>query len=88
MPMETPPRRTVIRARALRRAMTLPELHLWQILRAKPAGVKFRRQHPHGPYILDFFCMSARVAIEVDWHSARHGNNPRRDEKRDAWLRH
>ena len=38
----------VIRARGLRREMTLPEGVLWQVLRKRPAGMKFRRQHPIG----------------------------------------
>ncbi|MEJ1968138.1 MAG: DUF559 domain-containing protein [Rhizomicrobium sp.] len=58
---------TFKRARALRRKMTLPEILLWQQLRGrKLRGLSFRRQHPVGPYILDFFCASAALAIEVD----------------------
>jgi very-short-patch-repair endonuclease len=36
--------------------MTPPEIRLWQILRTRPAGLKFRHQHPAGPYVLDFLC--------------------------------
>src|SRR5205085_11001890 len=43
-------------ARKLRRKMTLPEVILWHWLRQRPNGLKFRRQHPTGPYVLDFFC--------------------------------
>ncbi|HXC26532.1 MAG TPA: DUF559 domain-containing protein [Stellaceae bacterium] len=51
----------------LRRNMSLPEVVLWQALRhGRLAGLRFRRQHPVGPYILDFFCASVRLAIEVD----------------------
>jgi very-short-patch-repair endonuclease len=57
---------TVIHARELRRGMTAPELKLWRELRLRPDGLKFRRQHPVGPYVLDFYCPAARVAIEVD----------------------
>ena len=53
-------------ARKLRRKMTLPEVILWHWLRQRPQGLKFRRQHPTGPYVLDFFCSDARLAIEVD----------------------
>jgi very-short-patch-repair endonuclease len=74
-------------ARALRRKMTLPEVLLWQALRGSPSGLKFRRQHPTGPYILDFFCSDARLAIEVDGEAHSRGNHPKRDAERDAWLR-
>jgi len=77
---------TVARARALRRAMSPPEAALWQILRARPGGLKFRRQHPAGPYVLDFYCPAARLAIEIDGIAHEMGANPERDERRDAWL--
>ena len=61
------PDRTFQRARHLRRGMSLPEIVLWQALRKlRLGGLRFRRQHPIGPYILDFYCPSARLAIEVD----------------------
>jgi very-short-patch-repair endonuclease len=44
----------------------LPETLLWRELRARPGGYKFRRQHPAGVYVLDFYCASVRLAIEVD----------------------
>ena len=74
------------RARRLRRQMSPPEVVLWQHLRGRPGGFKFRRQHPAGPYTLDFFCREAAVAIEVDGAAHGMGDNPRRDERRDAWL--
>ena len=80
-----PPRKTVIRARRLRREMTLPEVLLWQRLRAQHR-FKFRRQHPIGPYVLDFFCTSAMMAVEVDGAAHVMGGNPRRDVRRDEWL--
>ncbi len=50
------PKRTVERARELRRKLTLPEVILWTALRGqKLGGARFRRQHPIGPYILDFY---------------------------------
>ena len=76
----------VERARRLRREMSPPEVALWQHLRTRPAGFKFRRQHPAHPYTLDFFCREAAVAIEVDGDSHGMGDNPERDERRDAWL--
>jgi len=80
-------RRTVAKARALRRTMTPPEIRLWQILRTRPAGLKFRHQHPAGPFVLDFYCASAKLVIEVDGAAHDMGNNPDRDARRDEWLR-
>jgi very-short-patch-repair endonuclease len=81
------PSKTVDRARRLRRAMTLPEAILWRELRRRTlAGFRFRRQHPVGPYVLDFYCPEARLALEVD--GAAHDNPTRaaQDEHRTAWL--
>ncbi len=67
--------------------MSLPEGLVWQELRRRQAeGVYFRRQHPLGPYVLDFYCARARLAIEID--GARHGEDDRhvRDQARDRWL--
>ena len=79
---------TFDRARMLRRAMTLPEVILWQALRGgRLDGLRFRRQHPIGPYILDFYCTSARLALEVDGRLAHdHPDRVRHDTRRDAWL--
>jgi very-short-patch-repair endonuclease len=78
---------TYIRAKAFRRQMTPPEARLWTQLRASRfAGHKFRRQHPIGPYILDFYCPAARLAVEVD--GAIHGCEDAQvhDRRRTAWL--
>ena len=66
--------------------MTLPEGLLWRELRKRPDGLKFRRQHPSGVYVLDFYCSDARLAIEVDGIAHSMGDNPARDEARDAWF--
>ena len=79
--------RAVKGARRQRRDMTLPEVILWQALRKQANGLKFRRQHPSGVYILDFFCSDARLAIEVDGEAHNRGDRPARDQARDAWLR-
>jgi very-short-patch-repair endonuclease len=71
-------------ARRLRRDLSLPEKLLWVRLRAGP--VRFRRQHPLGPYILDFYCPAAKLAIEVDGEAHDMGDRPQRDEVRTAWL--
>jgi len=78
--------RSKLAARKLRRALTLPEVLLWQELRKMPTGLRFRRQHPAGPYVLDFYCAVARLAIEVDGDAHSRGMRPSRDAIRDDWL--
>jgi very-short-patch-repair endonuclease len=77
----------ILRARALRRAPTPPEFRLWLLLRQRPDGLKFRKQHPLGSYTLDFYCPAVKLVIEVDGDSHSMGDNPARDRRRDAWLR-
>jgi very-short-patch-repair endonuclease len=77
----------VMKARELRRSPTLPEGLLWQRLRIRPGDLKFRRQHPIGPYIVDFYCPAARLVVEVDGESHGMGDRPARDARRDHWLR-
>ena len=78
---------TYERARQLRRRMTLPEVILWQALRKRGlARSRFRRQHPIGPYILDFYCAGARLAVEVDGRGHEIASQFRHDARRDAWL--
>jgi very-short-patch-repair endonuclease len=84
--MRTSTRKTADRARALRREMSLPEVLLWQALRTRPGGFKFRHQHPAGSYVLDFYCVAAALCIEVDGAAHDMGENPPRDARRDAWL--
>lgn len=73
------------RARAMRRRPTESENALWQHLRGrKLGGYKFRRQHPIGPYIADFFCHQARLVVEVDGES--HVHDGEYDAERTAWL--
>jgi very-short-patch-repair endonuclease len=54
------------RALKLRKQQTFAEEILWNYLRTKPLGFRFRRQHPFSVYILDFYCHSLELAIEVD----------------------
>jgi len=64
------------RARELRRAATRAEGRLWFRLRgAQLAGFSFRRQHPVGPYVLDFYCPAAKLAVELggDEHGTPEG---------------
>jgi very-short-patch-repair endonuclease len=80
------PPETIRRARRLRREMSLPEVLLWQALRARPEGLKFRHQHPAGPYSADFFCHEAQLIVEVDGEAHDRGDRPERDAARDAWF--
>ena len=73
----------VKRARALRNNPTATERVLWDRLRQrKLGGLKFRRQAPLGPYVLDFLCLRHRLVIEADGPF----HDPERDAIRDAWL--
>jgi len=78
---------TMKRARASRRKMTLPEVILWGELRGRRLkGLRFRRQHGLGAYILDFYLPSHRIAIEVDGQGHDHPDQVLHDQIRDAWL--
>jgi very-short-patch-repair endonuclease len=56
-----------IAARQLRRNMTPAELKLWNALRNRQLdGLKFRPQHPVGPFILDFWCPACKLVVELD----------------------
>src|SRR6516165_3905495 len=82
------PRKTIHRAQRLRRTLSAPEVMLWNRLRKRVSSKPvFRRQHPIGPYVLDFYCAKARLAIELDGMSHDMGDRPQRDLRRDAWLK-
>ena len=73
----------VARSRQLRRESSFPERLLWSRLRnGRCAGLKFRRQQPLGPYVADFFCPSARVAVELDGRS--HDGREDEDNQRQS----
>jgi very-short-patch-repair endonuclease len=81
------PTKTIGTAQRLRRQLSVPEARLWNRLRRRsPAQPAFRRQHPIGPFVLDFYCAKARLAIEIDGASHNMGDRPQRDIRRDAWL--
>ncbi len=84
--MLTGPGATIAKARTLRAEMSLPEVLLWRELRRRPGGFRFRRQHPAGPYVLDFARLQGRLAIEIDGEAHRRGGKPAHDEVRDTWL--
>lgn len=70
-------------AKSLRRRAPLNERRIWALLRDRRLdGLKFRRQEPLGPYVVDFICFKGRLVIEADGplHEAE------RDRERDAWL--
>lgn len=74
-------------AQHLRRRLTLPEGLLWRAIKAgKADGLKFRKQHPIGSYVLDFYCHEMRLCVEIDGASHGFGNRPQLDARRDAWL--
>ena len=81
------PKDTLIRVRQLRNDMSLPEVMLWKEMRKRPDGLKFRRQHPAGKYILDFYCAAARLAIEIDGWGHDSADAGTRDAARSAFLR-
>ncbi|NWF82164.1 MAG: endonuclease domain-containing protein, partial [Chloroflexi bacterium] len=76
------------RVRELRKNATEAEALLWKILRNRAFhGAKFRRQHPVGGYILDFYCHEARLAIELDGSQHSEGEQIKYDEERTKILR-
>jgi very-short-patch-repair endonuclease len=80
----TGPESTKKRARQLRQTMSKPERLLWWALRNNQLGPHIRKQHPAGRYVLDFYCDSAKLCIEVDGQA--HDLSVARDEVRDRWL--
>jgi very-short-patch-repair endonuclease len=74
-------------AKRLRREMTNAEVKLWVHLRGRDlAGHRFRRQHPVGPYIVDFACVNLPLIVEVDGET--HGSKPQKehDARRTRYL--
>lgn len=73
-------------AARLRKNPTPAERRLWKALRGRGLlGLKFRRQHPIGPYVVDFYCARARLVVELDGDS--HSWNPGYENVRNAYLR-
>ena len=69
-------------ARRLRRECSAAERAVWERLRKKRLGFKFRRQHTIGPYVADFYCCEAKVALELDGQQ----HNAEADRYRDAYF--
>ncbi len=80
---------TILRSklqRRLRTNMTDAEQRLWRLLRRKQmSDFKFRRQHPFGDYIIDFVCLEAMLAVEVD--GGQHNAHQAEDTVRTAFLK-
>jgi very-short-patch-repair endonuclease len=73
-------------ARQLRLNQTNAEQRLWSRLRnSQLKGFKFRRQYPIGPFFADFFCLEAKLIIELD--GSQHADEADRDQRRTAFLR-
>jgi len=66
--------------------MSLPERLLWRELRRQLTLMKFRRQHPIGPYVVDFCCLRTKLVVEVDGMTHDMGDKPARDEQRERFL--
>ncbi|WP_031235917.1 endonuclease domain-containing protein [Asticcacaulis sp. AC402] len=80
------PLRKYALARRMRKEMTPLEVRLWIRIRGREDGMHFRKQHPVGPYIADFYCAQAKLIVEVDGQVHIHADVADRDEIRDAWL--
>jgi very-short-patch-repair endonuclease len=77
------------RARQLRHQSSDAELRLWAHLRSSQLeGLKFLRQHPFGSFILDFYCPSLKLAIELDGGQHATDKGMEADEKRTSYLEH
>lgn len=75
-------------ARELRKDLTPGEKALWKNIRKKKFhGLKFRRQVPIGPYVVDFLCVGKKLIIEIDGDSHYEPGAQERDAKREAYLR-
>jgi len=66
--------------------MTFPEVLVWRALRKRAQGLRFRRQHPCGPYVLDFYSDEARLAVEIDGSVHQDAGVAAYDASRDVWL--
>lgn len=71
-------------ARELRHPLSKPEVIMWARLRGAQIGVSFRKQHPVGPFFLDFYCASLSLAVEID--GAQHQSSRDYDTRRTASL--
>ena len=80
------PHRNIQTARMLRKNMNDAERKLWSRLRSKQLGIKFRRQVPYGPYIIDFMSLELKLIIEVDGIQHNTEEGIQKDKKRDIFF--
>jgi very-short-patch-repair endonuclease len=81
------PKRNRHFAKTMRREMPDAEFRLWCELRnGGLGGLRFRRQHPIGPFIVDFFCPEKMLILEVDGEQHSADANRRADAERTHWL--
>ncbi|RLD29825.1 MAG: hypothetical protein DRI75_01975 [Bacteroidetes bacterium] len=73
-------------AAKLRFDMTEPEKLLWETLKTKPEGFKFRRQHPIKFFVLDFYCHKKRLSIEIDGGYHNNAEQKEKDNKKTTYL--
>ncbi len=75
------------RCRKLRKSQTSAELKLWSCLKNRQIfGLKFRRQHPIGKFLIDFYCHEARIAIELDGGGHAEPPQAKHDNERTKFL--
>ena len=78
---------TIVKARHLRQEETKVEKILWEKLRNRKLGLKFRRQHPIDMYILDFYVPEIKFGIELDGSIHNIKENKEYDKERTEYLR-
>lgn len=84
---QMPRQATTTLARSLRQRATVAERELWSRLRRRQvAGLRFRRQVPIGPFVVDFLCLERRLIIEVDGDVHSHPSRIQSDILRERWL--
>ncbi len=81
------PKKVWERARAMRKEPTAGEKKLWSRIRNEQLGAKFRRQHPLGPFIADFYCHEHHLIVEVDGDTHGDPDRMQYDQEREGILR-
>jgi len=71
----------------LRRNMTKSEVIMWNALKGKQIGYKFRRQYSIGKFIVDFFCAELNLILEIDGTIHGEGDNPDKDKSRESYFK-
>ena len=74
------------RSRDFRHPLTPTENKVWQAVRRRQLGFKFRRQHPIGRFVADFYCAEAKLVIEIDGDSHAPPDQAEYDAERTRWL--